>query len=170
MLGGSQGSRPLNRHFSIHHAKYTADNIQILWQCGKLDYPALKEVKSDALISLFPFSEDMATVYSAADVIISRAGALALSEMALMGKAMILVPFPHAAGDHQLKNAESFAIIDAAKIVPQSRLDSGELEDTVMSLLKQPDILSSMEKKALSLATPSAEDKIICAIMEIAES
>ncbi len=170
VLGGSQGSRPLNQHFSKSFSGYTSKGIQVLWQCGKLEYPALKELNSEENITLFPFSDKMGTVYSAADIIISRAGALALSEMAYMGKAMILVPFPHAAGDHQLKNAMSFADKGAAKIVLQSNLSKGELETIVLQLLENREELAAMESKASSLATPQAEDKIIAAIMEVAES
>ena len=100
VLGGSQGSVPLNRHFQQQSKKYTDSGIQILWQCGKNDYDNLKDSVHNEKIHLIPFSDDMGALYSASDLIISRAGALALSEMALMGKAMVLVPFPHSAGDH----------------------------------------------------------------------
>jgi UDP-N-acetylglucosamine--N-acetylmuramyl-(pentapeptide) pyrophosphoryl-undecaprenol N-acetylglucosamine transferase len=112
----------------------------------------------------------MDAVYSAADIVISRAGALAISEMAIMGKAMILVPFPFAAGDHQLKNAQSITDKGAAKLVLQSRLSDGELESTVIELLDDKEELNTMETKASSFSTPDAVENILNAIMEVAQS
>ena len=118
VLGGSQGSAPLNRHFQQHCQKYTDSGIQILWQCGMKDYEGLQNLIDPKDVHLIPFSDEMGTLYSAADLIVSRAGALALSEMALMGKAMVLVPFPHSAGDHQVKNALAFSNSGAAVLLP----------------------------------------------------
>ena len=170
VLGGSQGSRPLNQHFSKFHTDYSAKGIQVLWQCGYRDYPALNEIKNKDHLKIFPFSDDMGAVYSAADIVISRAGALAISEMAIMGKTMILVPFPHAAGDHQLKNAQSFADKGAAKIVLQSNLEPGDLEKTIWQLFDNPEKLATIESKASSLSTPDALENIITVIMEVAQS
>lgn len=170
VLGGSQGSRPLNQHFSQSYPDYTTKNIQVLWQCGKREYPALKDINNKDLVNIFPFSNDMGAVYSAADIVISRAGALAISEMAIMGKAMILVPFPFAAGDHQLKNAQSITDKGAAKLVLQSRLSDGELESTVIELLDDKEELNTMETKASSFSTPDAVENILNAIMEVAQS
>ena len=109
ILGGSQGSIPFNRHFQNHLEQYTKSNIQILWQCGKSDFSELKELNRRQDVNIIPFTEDMDIFYSAADLIVSRAGALALSEMALLGKAMVLIPLPHSAGDHQTTNAQTFS-------------------------------------------------------------
>ena len=170
ILGGSQGSSPLNRHFQQHCNKYTDSGIQILWQCGKKDYDGLKEAVEAKDVHLIPFSDEMGTLYSAADLIVSRAGALALSEMALMGKAMVLVPFPHSAGDHQFKNAQVFSNSGAAVVLPQSKLPSGDLETTVLELFKQPEKIQEMEKQSIQMAAPDATQNIILTIMEIAIS
>ena len=170
VLGGSQGSAPLNRHFQQQCKKYTDSGIQILWQCGKNDYDELQQSIDAKDVHLIPFSDEMGTLYSAADLIVSRAGALALSEMALMGKAMVLIPFPHAAGDHQVKNALAFSNSGAAVILPQFQLQSGDLETTVLELFQQPDKIKGMEEKSIQMAAPDAISKIISTIMEIAES
>ncbi len=170
VLGGSQGSVPLNRHFQQQSKKYTDSGIQILWQCGKNDYELLRKSVNEENVHLIPFSDDMGALYSAADLIVSRAGALALSEMALMGKAMVLIPFPHAAGDHQVKNALAFSNSGAAVILPQFQLKSGDLEATVLELFQQPDKIKGMEEKSIQMAAPDANLKIISTIMEIAES
>ncbi len=170
VLGGSQGSTPLNRHFQQQCKIYTDSGIQILWQCGKNDYDALQESVDPNDVHLIPFSDEMGTLYSAADLIVSRAGALALSEMALMGKAMVLIPFPYAAGNHQVKNALAFSISGAAMLIPQSQLESGELETTVLELFRQPEKIKGMEEKSIQMAAPDATSKIISTIMEIAVS
>jgi len=170
VLGGSQGSSPLNRHFQQHCQKYTDSGIQILWQCGIKDYNGLQNSIDLKDVHLIPFSDEMGTLYSAADLIVSRAGALALSEMALMGKAMVLVPFPHSAGDHQVKNALAFSNSGAAVLLPQSRLETGDLETAVLELFHQPEKIREMEEQSVQMAAPDATEKIISTIMEVAES
>jgi len=170
ILGGSQGSVPLNSHFQEHYNQYTNSGIQMLWQCGKNDYDDLRDTVDNENVHLIPFSDDMGALYSASDLIVSRAGALALSEMSFMGKAMVLVPFPHSAGDHQAKNAQAFFNSGAAIVLPQTRLDSGDLEDTVLELFKNPEKIQRMEEQSIQMAAPDAIINIINTIMEIAES
>ena len=170
VLGGSQGSIALNRHFQQQYKTYTALGIQILWQCGKNDYTKLKKTINEENVHLVPFSDDMGAMYSAAELIISRAGALALSEMALMGKAMVLVPFPYSAGDHQVKNAKVFSDSGAAILLPQSKLKSGALEATVIELFRQPKKIRKMEAYSTHMATPNAIENIISTIMDIAKN
>ena len=170
ILGGSQGSVPLNRHFQNECKKYTESGIQILWQCGKNDYENLHHSVNEPDVHLIPFSDDMGALYSAADLIVSRAGALALSEMSLMGKAMVLVPFPHSAGDHQTKNAQAFSNSGAAVMLSQSTLPSGELETTVLELFNHPEMIQEMEEQSIQMAAPDATENIISTIMEIAIS
>ena len=170
VLGGSQGSAPLNRHFQQQCKKYTDSGIQILWQCGKNDYDELQQSIDAKDVHLIPFSDEMGTLYSAADLLVSRAGALALSEMALMGKAMVLIPFPHAAGDHQVKNALAFSNSGAAVILPQFQLKSGDLETTVLELFRQPEKIREMEEQSIQMAAPDATEKIISTIIEVAQS
>jgi len=170
VLGGSQGSVPLNRHFQQQCNKYTDSGIQILWQCGKNDYELLQKSINEENVHLIPFSDDMGALYSAADLIVSRAGALALSEMALMGKAMVLVPYPHSSGDHQIKNARAFSKVGAAIFFPQSKLESGKLETTVQELFLQPKKIREMEASSIQMAAPHATENIISTIMDIAKS
>ena len=170
VLGGSQGSKPLNKHFIKKCKEYLKYGIQILWQCGKNDYENINENIKDLNIHLIPFSDDMGTLYSASDIVVSRSGALALSEMALMGKAMVLVPFPQSAGNHQLKNAKSFSNSGAAILVPQEKLNSGELEHTVMELLNNPKMIKEMEENSIQMASPNATNNIINSLMAVAQS
>ena len=170
VLGGSQGSVPLNRHFQQQCKKYTDSGIQILWQCGEKGYELLKESVNEENVHLIPFSDDMGALYSAADLIVSRAGALALSEMALMGKAMVLVPLPYSAGDHQMKNAQAFSNSGAAILLPQSKLESGEMEIAIIELFCQSEKIDKMEECSIQMSTPDSTENIISTIMEIVES
>ena len=170
ILGGSQGSVPFNRYFQNHFEKYTKSNIQILWQCGKNDFPELKEINRNQDINIIPFTEDMDIFYSAADLIVSRAGALALSEMALLGKAMVLIPLPHSAGNHQTTNAQIFAQMGGAVLVHQNLLATGFLEQAVLELIKDPEKITQMEVNSKKIGIPNATEKITNVIMEIARN
>ena len=169
ILGGSQGSAPFNRHFENHLEQYIASNIQILWQCGKKYFSELKELNRHKDVHIIPFTEEMDVFYSAADLIVSRAGALTLSEMALLGKAMVLIPLPHSAGDHQTTNAKTFSQWGAAVLVHQTSLDSGSLEQSVLELVQNPQKISHMEANSKKNGIPDATEKITTVIMEIAE-
>ena len=170
ILGGSQGSVPFNRHFKNHLKQYTESNIQILWQCGEKDFSELKELNIDHEVQIIPFTKKMDVFYSAADLIVSRAGALALSEMALLGKAMVLIPLPHSAGDHQNTNAITFSKTGGAILVHQTSLDSGSLEQAVLGLIQNPHKIAIMEEISKSNGIPNATEKITSIIMDIAES
>ncbi len=169
ILGGSQGSKPFNHHFQNHLEQYTGSNIQILWQCGKKDFPALKALNRNQDVHIIPFTEEMDVFYSAADLIVSRAGALALSEMALLGKAMVLIPLPHSAGDHQTKNAHAFSQSGGAVLVHQTLLTSGSLEKAVLELIQNPQKISLMEENSKKRGIPNATEEITTLIMKIAE-
>ena len=170
ILGGSQGSVPFNRHFQNHLEQYTKSNIQILWQCGKSDFSELKELNSRQDVNIIPFIENMSDFYSAADLVVSRAGALALSEMALLGKAMVLIPLPRSAGNHQITNAETFLHSGGAELVHQRLLVSGSLEKIVFALIQDSKKIKLMEINSKKNGIANATEKITAVIMEIAES
>ena len=170
ILGGSQGSVPFNRHFQKHLEQYIESNIQILWQCGKKDFAELKTLNRHQDIHIIPFSENIDVFYSAADLIVSRSGALALSEMALLGKAMVLIPLPHSAGDHQATNAQTFSKTGGAVLVHQTSLASGALEKTVLELIQDTPKIARMEENSKKRGIPNAIEEITTIIMQIAES
>jgi UDP-N-acetylglucosamine--N-acetylmuramyl-(pentapeptide) pyrophosphoryl-undecaprenol N-acetylglucosamine transferase len=118
-VGGSLGSRTLNQGWVANLKTLEEKGYQLLWQTGRLDFQDLNQDNAIAQlcsqIQLKEFIQDMATAYSAADVIVSRAGAIAISELAVAGKPVLLVPFPFAAEDHQTKNAQALVNENAAK-------------------------------------------------------
>jgi len=139
VLGGSQGARAINQAvLKSMQAGSLPEGYQILWQTGKRDY---KDVAANAgskakSCALFPFAHDMAAVYAAADLAIGRAGALTLAELAACSVPSVLVPYPHAAGDHQRKNAEEMATLGGAVVIDEDALAGKDLLAEAVALLQ----------------------------------
>ncbi len=172
VLGGSQGSRPLNLHFQAHWQTY-ADSMgaHLLWQTGRHDHERLaQEVGADARVTLTPYIRDMAAAYQASDLVVCRAGATTLSELAFLGRPSVLVPLPSAAADHQTMNAVVMVGRRAARMVAQKDLPAGILEDTVRKLIRYPDRLRAMAMRARSMARPGATRLIVEHILKLASA
>ncbi len=126
ILGGSQGARAINNAIikSLQQCDIN-ENYQLLWQTGKRDYKdvAMQIGNKVSSSSLFPFAENMAQLYSAADIVIARAGALTLAEIINCKLPSILIPFPFAAGDHQKKNALDYVNRNMALMITEDSLD-----------------------------------------------
>ncbi|MBC8214593.1 MAG: undecaprenyldiphospho-muramoylpentapeptide beta-N-acetylglucosaminyltransferase [Candidatus Marinimicrobia bacterium] len=167
ILGGSQGSRPLNHRFMTTYKKFLNSNVQIIWQCGTRDYEMVSSSIVSEDVHLFDFISNMGDAYSASDIVVSRAGAITLAELTYCKKASVLVPFPHAAGDHQTKNAIALEKHNAARVVKQSEFTTERLENTLLDLLNAPDIISELEKNAGQLANPNATQNIVKEILEL---
>lgn len=167
ILGGSQGATIINQHFKNNLNKYIESNIQILWQCGNKDFENLKKSNKIPNVHIIPFTDSMDMFYSAADLIVSRSGALALSEMALLGKAMVLIPIPSSAGNHQFINAKSFQNINGAIVINQKSLQYGALEKAVLPLIHDLEKIKLMEQNSKKLGQPNATKKIIKIIMDL---
>ena len=135
--GGSQGARGINNAVkkSLIENRLN-DNYQLLWQTGKGAYKELTASVGDKVKShaLFPFAENMAEIYAAADIAIARAGALTLAELEAVNLPAILIPFPSAAGDHQRKNALDYAGQGLAEIINEYDLDGIDLLERVVEL------------------------------------
>lgn len=172
ILGGSLGSRPLNDHFLANWRTYTDDmGVQLLWQTGLADHTrVLNEVGLGKQVIFMPYIAHIAAAYIAADLVISRAGAMTISELTALGKPSVLVPFPSAASDHQTQNAKILEKKRAARVVPQSELSRGVLEQTVGKLLGAPGRLKDMAVRAKRLAKPDARHKIVEQILELVEN
>ena len=136
ILGGSQGARAINNAIikSILANKLN-ENFQLLWQTGKRDYKevAMQVEHKVPKTSLFPFVTNMTELYSAADVVIARAGALTLAEIIQCNLPAILIPFPFAAGDHQKKNAQDYVDRNMAMMLTEDKLDSIDILEKTIS-------------------------------------
>ncbi|MBC5823873.1 MAG: UDP-N-acetylglucosamine--N-acetylmuramyl-(pentapeptide) pyrophosphoryl-undecaprenol N-acetylglucosamine transferase [Candidatus Eremiobacteraeota bacterium] len=160
IFGGSQGARRLNAAVSAMVARRRLPrDWQILHLCGRRDYAWMLADRqtegNDNRYLLLSYLDDMALAYAAADVAVTRAGASTVAELAVSGVPSILVPYPHAAENHQGKNAELFVRRGASRILPDAKLDADSLywalTDTVV-----PEKLAPMAAAARSLAHPRA--------------
>ena len=163
-VGGSLGSRTLNNGWRENIEKLVEKDFQLIWQTGKTDYSDLKDTQSiidhHSSIMLQEFIADMALAYSAADVIVSRAGAIAISELAVAQKPVLLVPFPFAAEDHQTKNALTLVDENAARMVRDTEM-SEKFWSTLMEICENEKVRNEMSENLKFFAKPLATEEIV---------
>ena len=171
VLGGSGGARSINEAMAANIEKlHNEMNLQIIWQCGSRYYDELHiQLHTDDYedLRLVDFLHNMPEAYAVADLVVSRAGALSCSELALTGKPSILIPSPNVAGDHQSKNARSMVDEGAAAILDDSEAGDA-LAQLVEKLIFDQQKLKEMQQAALKLARPDAAGEIAREILEIA--
>jgi UDP-N-acetylglucosamine--N-acetylmuramyl-(pentapeptide) pyrophosphoryl-undecaprenol N-acetylglucosamine transferase len=163
IIGGSLGARTLNESVIANLEKLKESGVQVLWQCGKLYHDKLEnELKGTDLgsIKMVQFITRMDLAYAIADVVISRAGAISISELCLIGKPTILVPSPNVSEDHQTKNAMALVSKDAAVLVRDVEAKE-KMVDEVLSLLSDDSKCESLMKNITSLGKPNATASIV---------
>jgi UDP-N-acetylglucosamine--N-acetylmuramyl-(pentapeptide) pyrophosphoryl-undecaprenol N-acetylglucosamine transferase len=160
ITGGSQGSRRLNEaaRASWNYFREANFPVRFIHQTGVNGHEALAKKFAETGLEgeLVPFIDDMPAAFARADLVIARAGAGALAELAAAGKPAILVPLPSATDDHQLRNAEAFTKAGAAQLVLDSQMDGGRLFEEVGRLSSQPAVLKRMGDQARKFAHPEA--------------
>lgn len=162
VTGGSLGARSINESIAAGIDKFEKAGVQVLWQTGKADgnkWELATKAANSKFVHPTVFVTDMAKAYKAADVVISRAGAGAVNEICLIGKASILVPLPTAAEDHQTANAKALSTRDAAILTPDKEARA-VLVDEAIKLVTDSARIAKMEEGAKKLAVPNAADKI----------
>jgi len=171
IFGGSQGSKALNSFWADNiYAVVEAVECQFIWQTGQRDYELLDNIFSgNPNIHITPFIHEMGIAYCAADVVISRAGALSLAELCLYGKPSLLVPLPTAAGNHQEANARNMEQYGASILVLQKELTTDRLTKELIELLKDEARLATMAEKAKGLAKPDSARLIVDDILNFVE-
>ena len=160
--GGSLGANVLNKEVIDFAKKVDQFNVKLIFVTGKRYYDEVKEKLSAKNVMLIDYANNMPTLMKAADVVVSRAGAIAVSEILASGKPSILVPSPNVTNNHQYHNAKAIADEGAAILVEESSLVEGEevLASEILSLISRPEDLSSMKVRAKSLAHTDAADII----------
>ena len=133
--------------------------VQIIWQCGKLYYDTYSKYNENKNVSVHAFIKKMDLAYAAADIIISRAGAIAISELCCVGKPIILVPSPNVAENHQYKNAQSLVNKNAALLVEDADA-SRKLVSTLEELIKNEDLRTSLSSNIKKIAVTDAAEQI----------
>ena len=160
VMGGSLGARSINASMVNGVARLLQQDIQVIWQTGKGHYPSLPEpLNAHTQLWVGEFIQHMPEAYAAADLVVSRAGAIALAEICACGKPSILVPFPHAAEDHQTSNARVLVDAGAAWWVRDADAER-VLVDQIISMMQQPSLREQFSRAALGLAHRDA-DRVI---------
>ncbi|WP_114819548.1 undecaprenyldiphospho-muramoylpentapeptide beta-N-acetylglucosaminyltransferase [Chryseobacterium sp. KLBC 52] len=168
-VGGSLGSRTLNNAWKSHLKQIVDKDYQLIWQTGKLDYKDILEETKDTdtrNIQILEFIKDMELAYSAADIIVSRAGAIAISELAVAQKPVLLVPFPFAAEDHQTKNAMNLVEKNAARMVKDSEMQE-KFWNTLSEICENESVRKEMSDNLKYFAKPNAGKEIVDEIFNI---
>ena len=173
VVGGSLGARSINEMMlnGLQSVGLFAEhNLQVIWQTGSYMYDvaaaAVSKAGKNDTIKVYKFITRMDMAYAAADIIISRAGAIAISELCLIGKPIILIPSPNVAEDHQTKNAMALVEKGAALMVRDNECGEKGLK-TAVALLDNPKQQSEMSENILALARRKAADRIVDEIDKI---
>lgn len=171
VIGGSLGARTLNQSMLNHYDLLVENGIHVLWQSGKLYFNSIREQlegKESPNIHLVEFIDRMDLAYALADVIISRAGAISVSELCLIQKPVILVPSPNVSEDHQTKNAMALVNKNAALLVKDGEaIDS--LLPTAIDLLGNETLKETLIKEITKLGKPHATESIVDTLEKIAK-
>ena len=169
VVGGSLGARTLNLATAAALPRLQAAGVQLLWQTGKLYSPEAKQQAapySGAGLYAHEFIRRMDLAYAAADVVVSRAGALSVSELALTGKASILVPSPNVAEDHQTKNALALVGKGAAVLITDAHA-AERLYDEALRLLADEPRQQQLRERVRELARPDANTAIVDELLKL---
>lgn len=174
IVGGSLGARSINEAV-IANIETIRDNkdIQFIWQTGKLYFEEMKErcanIGKPENLTITDFVSNMAAALGAADLVISRAGAGSISEFALLGKAVILVPSPNVSEDHQTKNAMALVEKDAAIHIPDAKAKEEMIKTAVETVLDAQRI-ATLEKNVEKLGKPNAAEVIADEVIRLADA
>ena len=163
IIGGSLGARTLNESVIANLEKLKESGVQVLWQCGKLYHDRLTEQLKDTdlgNVKMVQFITRMDLAYAIADVVISRAGAISISELCLIKKPTILIPSPNVSEDHQTKNAMALVEKDAAVLVKDVEAKETMI-DEVLALLADDSRCKTLKKNIASLGKPDATASIV---------
>jgi UDP-N-acetylglucosamine--N-acetylmuramyl-(pentapeptide) pyrophosphoryl-undecaprenol N-acetylglucosamine transferase len=163
VLGGSLGARTLNQAMLKHMVDLEKEGYQVLWQSGKFYFKDMEVALEKAgltHIHLREFIREMDLAYAAADVIVSRAGALSVSELCLVGKPVIFIPSPNVAEDHQTKNANACVKQGAAVLLADADA-VGKFKEYIDDLLQHEDKAQSLATAIKKLAMPDAANALV---------
>jgi UDP-N-acetylglucosamine--N-acetylmuramyl-(pentapeptide) pyrophosphoryl-undecaprenol N-acetylglucosamine transferase len=165
VVGGSLGAQVLNEIVPAALAKWRDGGLSVTHQVGKGRCDATlsryQQAAPGVQVEVTEFIEDMAEAYAAHDVVICRAGALTVAELACAGMASILVPYPYAVDDHQTRNAEVLVMQQAAVLVPQKRFTADHLLAVLEEITAVPERLQEMGENARKVAVQSSTKHIV---------
>ncbi|RSK41960.1 undecaprenyldiphospho-muramoylpentapeptide beta-N-acetylglucosaminyltransferase [Mangrovimonas spongiae] len=160
VLGGSLGARRINQLIEKELDFIQTHNVQVIWQCGKLYFEKYKLYDHTKNVQVHAFIKDMDLAYAAADIIISRAGAISVSELSIVGKPVIFIPSPNVAEDHQTKNAMAYVKENAAMLIKESDLDV-DFENKFTQLIMSPERCEELGENIKTMALVDATKHIV---------
>ena len=164
LVGGSLGARSMNTMIEENLEFFRQHNVQLIWQTGKQMYEEARQLVSTAglehLVKVHQFVTRMDMAYAAADIVISRAGALAISELCLVGKPCLLIPSPNVTEDHQTKNAMALANKVAAFVVRDDSVAKNGIS-MLQQLLSDTSMQEAAGKAIRQMGFPHAADRIV---------
>jgi UDP-N-acetylglucosamine--N-acetylmuramyl-(pentapeptide) pyrophosphoryl-undecaprenol N-acetylglucosamine transferase len=165
VFGGSQGAKAVNSAAieGLPELLRRRPRTTVTHQTGEMDYVRVKEAydRAGVSVNVVPFLYDMPAAINAADVVVARAGAMTVAELAACGKPAILIPLPTAIYDHQAKNAKVMEDAGAAVVIAQAALNGGRLAQVLMGMLDDPDRMRAMGAASLSLRRMDAAETIV---------
>jgi len=179
VFGGSQGARSINRAVAAAAADWRAADLQVLhvtgphghdqaaawWREAGVDLDA-----SEPTVRIVPYLDDMADAYAAADVVVARAGATTIAELSVVGLPAVLVPYPHATGDHQRTNAEALVRVGAARMLDDAALAPAVVVEAVRAIVADPARHAAMATAARAWARPDAAAAVAALLLELREA
>ena len=160
VLGGSLGARRINQLIAKELVNFSSQNVQLIWQCGKLYHDEYAHFNEKENVQVLSFIDRMDLAYAAADVIISRAGASSVSELCLVGKPTLFIPSPNVAEDHQTKNANAIVDKEGALLIKESELDT-QFTTAINAILNDDELQKKLSENMLKLAKPNATKDIV---------
>jgi len=165
VIGGSLGAKRINEVILEHANWFVENHIQLIWQTGKLYYDRC--IVSQQILGenacIAAFISDMGAAFASADLVVSRAGAIAISEICALGKPSILIPSPNVTEDHQKKNALALVERGAALLIEEKNIDSALIKK-IEQTINNDSSLSELEKNSKQMSYPYASEKIVTAI------
>lgn len=168
VFGGSQGAQSINRSFIEIIVNKKNKNYQIMWAAGPEQYDKIKNKLNEVNIDIdkienakiVPYIYNMEEVMNTADLVVCRSGAMTITEISVVGKPAIFIPFPFATENHQEYNARVLEKVGAAKIILDKDLNSEILGNTINRMVKDKDGLKQMGENARKVAMPEVENRI----------
>ena len=166
VLGGSLGARRINQLIAKELVNFSSQDIQIIWQCGKLYFEEYKHFNDNKNVQVLAFIDRMDLVYASADIVISRSGASSVSELCIVGKPVIFIPSPNVAEDHQTKNAKSIVDKNGALLIRENELDTQFIK-VFNNLLTNQSLQNELSENILKLAKTNATNDIVDEIIKL---
>ena len=165
-VGGSLGARSINEVLAEHVSELGPLNLQLIWQTGKTTAEEyIQRGKGKPYVWVSDFIQEMDKAYAAADVVVSRSGAMTIAELSVVGRASIFVPYPFAAEDHQAENALTLVRQNAALMIRDADVET-KLMDTILELVKDEKKIKELEVNILKNGNTKADEIIATEILK----